>query len=229
MSIFWCEKHKCIEHVNVRCDKSMLITKIEAGALPPARKDFRLLAQDWMKANDMSVTESPAYYLARFAENLELLARAANAEQGNVVSFEHLDAPPAPPVVSEGMVRDALVECAIPYEALLMDAGSRKWWADSHQRTLRAHQRSRLMADETVPAYLLRCPTCKGATGVCVDTPAEARDTAKFVASGVRRGDAVERTTVGAVRQMTSDSWCSCARCNRRKTLSPQLDLLVPV
>ena len=66
------------------------------------------------------------------------------------------------------------------------------------------------MSDEEHPAYVLLCGVCGKMKGCTVDTEDWKRDTAKFLAGGIRRGFSVERTTVGRVRQ--GWEWCDCPR-----------------
>ena len=64
------------------------------------------------------------------------------------------------------------------------------------------------MSDEEKPTYLLRRPSCGHVVGLCVDEPTWKKEAAKFCADGIRRGLAVERVTVGAVRDGSIGDWC---------------------
>lgn len=66
------------------------------------------------------------------------------------------------------------------------------------------------MADEAHPAYVGYCKTCGGINACCVDDAAHRKETAKFCAEIVRRGDRLERKTVGYVRTEAFGLWCTC-------------------
>lgn len=63
--------------------------------------------------------------------------------------------------------------------------------------------------------YALRRPACGHLVAVCVDDDDTKAETARFVADGVRRGFAVERLTVVAVREATD--WCQTTCPHRPK------------
>lgn len=66
------------------------------------------------------------------------------------------------------------------------------------------------MSAET-PAYVAFCPTCSGMTACTVDDGTDPKEVAKFLAPIIRRGDRIERKTVGFVRS-GAGGWCECKR-----------------
>jgi hypothetical protein len=68
------------------------------------------------------------------------------------------------------------------------------------------------MANEEFPAYIARCK-CGAIIMATVDVPEHAAEVAKEIAKCVREGYAIERVTVGYVRQNWSD--CTCKQANK--------------
>jgi hypothetical protein len=80
------------------------------------------------------------------------------------------------------------------------------------------------MSAET-PAYVAFCPTCNNMTACTVDDGTDPKGVSKFLAPIIRRGDRIERKTVGYVR--AGPEWCKCERKKKRdKVVAEQLDAI---
>lgn len=77
------------------------------------------------------------------------------------------------------------------------------------------------MADAT-PAYVAFCRTCDGMVAVTVDDGKDPKGVSKFLAPIIRRGDRVERKTVGFVHAFDGE-WCKCNP-RRRKADAEQVE-----
>lgn len=68
------------------------------------------------------------------------------------------------------------------------------------------------MSDNSeVPSYIARCNCgCGGIVLATVDTPEHAKEVAKEVATCIKKGYAVERVTVGYVRQFSGEHGFGC-------------------
>jgi hypothetical protein len=79
------------------------------------------------------------------------------------------------------------------------------------------------MSDENHPAFVGFCQSCGGINACCVDDADHKRDTAKFCGEIIRRGDTLERKTVGFVRTSARENWCTCNK-KKRAVESEQLE-----
>ena len=66
------------------------------------------------------------------------------------------------------------------------------------------------MSVET-PAYVAFCRKCDSLVACTVDDGTDPKGVARFLAPIIRRGDRVERKTVGYVRTYAGE-WCKCSR-----------------
>ena len=66
------------------------------------------------------------------------------------------------------------------------------------------------MSDEQVPAYIARCSRCHGIIMAVVDDGSNRKAVARDVAEAIAKGWAVERVTVGWVREHANE-WCRCS------------------
>ena len=64
------------------------------------------------------------------------------------------------------------------------------------------------MSDEKM-AWIVRCQTCGQICACCVNDPTYIKDTAKFVASYIRKDLEVSKLAVESVR---TAAWCHCGK-----------------
>lgn len=75
---------------------------------------------------------------------------------------------------------------------------------------------------ESTPAYVAFCQACSGMSAAVVDDGKDPKGVAKFLGPVMRRGDRVERKTVGFVQTFEGE-WCDCSNGKARPLKGGQL------